>query len=88
MIFHKVFRGFKILQQHYGCFVPDPRMIGFNEEAQVKIWANVKYSKSQPKPPYQIIDEAGMVTSLTEIFMSKVDINTLPIDSHRRKFNL
>lgn len=31
-------------------------------------------------------DEAKMVEDLIEIFSNKIDISSLPIDSHRRKF--
>lgn len=33
-------------------------------------------------------DEQKMIESLIEIFSNKVDIGTIPMDSHRRKFNL
>lgn len=36
--------------------MPDPRMIGFNELAEVKIWAHDKYSKSKPKISYDMMD--------------------------------
>ena len=55
-IFYKVFKGFKVLYEEYGAFAPDPRMIGFNEEAEVKVWAHIKYSKSKPQVSYQMYD--------------------------------
>lgn len=48
-IFHKVFKGFKHLYENFGCFDVDPRMIGFNEQAEVKVWCNIKYSRPIPK---------------------------------------
>ena len=56
-IFHKVFKGFKVLYENYGPFEPDPRMICFNEEAVVKVWSNVKYSKPKPKVTYRMLNE-------------------------------
>lgn len=85
-IFYKVFKGFKLLHQEFGSFTPDPRMIGFNEKAEVKVWANVKYSKSRPQASYQMMDEENMVHALIEIFNSKVDIGSIPIDSHKNPF--
>lgn len=63
-IFHKVFKAFKILFQEYGSFAPDPRMIGFNEKAEVKVWGHTKYSKAKPHVSYQMYDEAKMIESL------------------------
>jgi hypothetical protein len=51
-IFYKVFKGFKILYEQFGSFTPDPRMIGFVETAEVKVWCNAKYSKSRPISTY------------------------------------
>lgn len=48
---------------------------------------NSKYSKCFPQISYKMIDEEKMIISLGQIFMSKVDLKTLPqIKGRKFKF--
>lgn len=73
------FKAFQILYKHFGCFAPDPKMIGFLSDGQVKVWANPKYSKPSPRPCYDMLDEGKFIQRIVEIFSSKVNRETLPV---------
>lgn len=67
----------QVLFDHFGAFYPEVTMVGLNEEGQVKVWANPKYSKPKPKLSYKMINEEMMVKALSEMFISKVNLHSI-----------